>query len=119
MSRGRINHERWVQHYLDRWIYLMALGKWRITWEVLDVVREDSGLIVEARNETDFKRKTQHIQFNRRLLRTKKAIEIAVTHELLHQQGRGARGRDEHLIINRLDGILRIIRIRASRYVYT
>lgn len=82
-----------------------------------DVVRDSNGDIVSAYCETLFKDKTQHIAFNRKRLRTKKAIEEAVVHELLHQHGKGVRARDEHLIINRLEGVLRIVRIRAT-YAY-
>ena len=116
MARGRINHERWIQHYLDRWIYLMALGSWRISYEVEAIVRDSKGNEVEAHSWVWYPIQKQHIAFNSRLLRTKKQIEEAVIHEVaLHLFDRGARTRDIHILGNRLIPVLRVVRIRASR----
>lgn len=115
MARGRLNKERWIQFYLDLWISLFKLGGWRITWELESVVRNDRGEEIVAESEYSFKKRTAHIRFSRSLLRNKKQIERAVNHELGHfKLGKGARNRDEDIVLNRLDLILVQIRHRLS-----
>lgn len=115
MARGRINHERWIQHYFNFWMPRLRLKSWKVTWEVADVLRDKHGKEITADCETYFGSKRAHIRFNRRRLRTKRKIEIAVNHELLHLYGKGARGRDEDIIFNRLDQVFPHIRLSFVR----
>lgn len=115
MARGRINHERWIQHYLEVWTKALRRKSWRITWEIVEELRNDGGELCDSLCETSFRSKTQHIRFSKRALRTKRQIETAVNHEILHTFGKGARGRDEDIIFNRLDRILVYARIFFSR----
>lgn len=116
MARGRINHERWIQHYLEVWTKALRRKSWRISWEMVENnLRDDRGDVCDSLCETNFKAKTQHIRFNKQALRTKRQIETAVNHEILHTFGKGARGRDEDIIFNRLDAILVHARMVFSR----
>lgn len=115
MARGRINHERWIQHYLGVWMSALRRKSWTITWELVDDLRNERGESLDSECDTNFKARTQHIRFNRSALRTKRQIEIAVNHEILHTFGKGARGRDEDIIFNRLDRVLVHTRLFFSR----
>lgn len=104
-----------VQRHLDRWAYLLGLGKWHITWEVVDGPIDSTKPI--ARND-HFKRRSgyhvAHIRFDRTQVTTPVQVERAVIHELLHMHGYGI-GNDAERLIERLERPMRLVRKRASR----
>ena len=110
-----LNHERHVQRHLDRWIYLLGLGSWKITFEIsdkpldADVSVADNHYYIRRTGRRD-----AHIRFDAFRLRTHAQIEKAVVHELLHLYDHGI-GNDAHKLIYRLERPLRRVRMKASR----
>lgn len=107
--------ERHVQRHIDRWAYLFGLGKWRITWEVVDGPIDSTSPV--ARND-HWKRRSgyqkAHIRFDRSQVTTPTQVESAVIHELLHLFGHGV-GNDAEKLIVRLERPMRLVRRRLSR----
>lgn len=102
---------------MDRWIYLLGLGAWRITWEISDKPLIHNGEEVAAVSDYERKRsgyQWARIRFYRPELTTPAKIEATVIHELLHIFDRGI-GNDAHKLIYRLERPLRMVRRRASR----
>jgi hypothetical protein len=109
-----INVERLLQHHMDRWVYLLGLGRWRITWDLVDDL--DGGASV-ARNDHFVRRsgyRTAHVRFNRSEVTTAVKIERAVIHELIHLFQHGV-GNDAEKLVERLERPLRRVRQRLSK----
>lgn len=110
-----IRTETLVRRHLERWVYLLGLGGWRITWEVVDgpIDHEEP----RARNDY-FKRRNgyrvAHIRFDRTQITTPVQAERLVIHELLHLFDHGV-GNDAHKLIDNLERPLRRARQRLSR----
>jgi hypothetical protein len=110
-----LNVERLVQRHIDRWVYLLGLGSWHITWEVTD--RPIAVDVPVAQNDYYVRRtgrREAHIRFDRFRLRSARQVEGAVVHELLHLYDHGI-GNDAHKLIERLETPLVRVRRRASR----
>ena len=100
-----MNAERRVQIHLDRWIRLLGMTSWRITWEIAEL--PDDEAIVKYNDQE------AHIQFDRASLTSDTRIEDTVGHELLHVLSVGAR--DHERFIRRLAPRMRMVRRRAAR----
>lgn len=110
-----VNIERALQRHLDRWMYLLGLGTWKITWELKDTpISPDVPVAVNDYYVRKTGRREAHIRFDRFHLRTDASVEKAVVHELLHLYDHGI-GNDGHKLIERLEVPLRRARRRASR----
>lgn len=110
-----VNVERLLQRDLDRWAYLLGLGGWRITWDLLDEPISWDDPVAQNNyyvRKTGYR--TAHIRFSRAALTSPAKIEKAVVHELLHLFDHGI-GNDAHELIYRLEGALRRVRQRLSR----
>lgn len=112
-----LNVERLLQRDLDRWVHLLGLGAWRITWDVVDRPLIHGGEAVAA--VSDYKKKRSgvrvaHIRFDRSDLTSPVRIEETVIHELVHIFDRGL-GNDAHKLIYRLERPLRLVRKRLTR----
>jgi len=112
-----LNHERHVQRHLDRWIYLLGLGSWKITFEITakpidrEVSVADNHYYIRRTG-----RREAHIRFDAFGLRTHAQIEKAVLHELLHLLDHGLGDSEAlHKYIYRLERPLRRVRMKASR----
>lgn len=107
--------ETLVQRYLDRWSYLLGLGKWRITWEVVDrPIRPDAPVAVNDHVKKRSGYRTAHIRFDRAQIATPAQVERTVIHELLHLFQHGI-GEDAEKLIERLERPLRLTRQRLTR----
>lgn len=109
--------ETLVQRYLDRWTYLLGLGGWRITWDIVDVPIIHRGEAVAAFSDVTKKRngsRVARIRFDRADLKTPARIEELVIHELLHVFDHGL-GEDAHKLVYRLERPLRLVRKRLTR----
>lgn len=110
-----INVERLLQRDLDRWAYLLGLGRWRISWELVDGPIDHEEPV--ARNDHFVTRggyRKAHIRFDRRQITTAPQVELAVIHELTHLLGWGV-GNDGEKLIERLERPLRRVRQRLTR----
>ena|SRR3990167_138837 len=107
--------ESLVQRYMDRWVYLLGLGGWRITWEMVDGPIDKDAPV--ARND-HFKRRSghrvAHVRFDRAKVTTPAMVERVVIHELLHLLQWGI-GEDAEKLIERLEVSLRRLRRRVSK----
>lgn len=107
--------ETLVQRHLDRWIYLLGLSRWRITWDVVDGPIDHERPV--ARNDHFKKRSgswTAHIRFDRSQVTSPAQVERAVIHELVHLLHHGA-GNDAEKLVERLERPLRRVRQRLSK----
>lgn len=107
-----VNAERLIQRDLDRWIHLLGLGSWKITWEITDQPIDHE--VPVAVNHYYIRRtgkREAHIKFDRFHLRSPAQVEKAVVHELLHLLDHGI-GNDAHKLIERLENTLRRMRKR-------
>lgn len=110
-----LNVERLIQRDLDRWIDLLGLGSWKVSWELTE--RPIDKTVPVALNDYRITRtgyRKAHIKFDRFHLKTAAQIEKAVIHELLHIFDHGI-GNDAHKLIYRLEVPLRRIRRRSAR----
>ena len=112
---SRFNPDHAVARHVQRWVYLLGLGRWHITWEITDTPIDHE--IPIARN--DYKvlrsgRRVSRLRFDRFHLKSDAATEKAVIHELLHLWDHGL-GNDLHGFIHRLEQPLRTMRRRASK----
>lgn len=108
------NPERAVQRHVERWVYLLGLGRWNITWELTEGPIDAE--VPVARNDYKVKRSGRRIsrlRFDRFHIKTEAQAERAVLHELLHLGDHGI-GNDAHKLIGRLEVVLRRVRKRAS-----
>ena len=109
------NAEPLLQRHLDRWIRLLGLGAWRISWEICDEpIDHDVPVAVNHYYVRKTGRREAHIKFDRFQLTSDRKVEDTVIHELLHLLDHGI-GNDAHKLIDRLEGRLRLVRKRASR----
>lgn len=111
----RFDPERALAKHVDRWVHLLGLGRWHITWELTDQPIDHE--IPVARNDYRVKRsgrRVSRIRFDRFHITSDALAERAVIHELLHLSDWGI-GNDLHAFIYRLEQPLRRARIRASR----
>ncbi len=100
--------------HLANWQRLLGLGRWRITWELLDEpIDKTQPVAVNHYYVRRTGRREAHIRFDRWHLRTEAQVERAVIHELLHCLDWGI-GNDAHKLIDRLEAPLRRTR-RLSR----
>lgn len=109
--------ERIVQRDIDRWAYLLGLGAWRITWEIVDKPLIHNGEEVMAVSHYERKRSGYQwakLRFDRKELTSPSKIEATVIHELLHIFDRGI-GNDAHKLIYKLERPLRRMRRRLSK----
>lgn len=111
-----LNVERLLQRDLDRWVRLLGLTGWKITWDIPDgPITTDRAVAHNKyiRRRYDGRR-AAHIRFDRDQLRSPAQIESAVIHELLHLFDHGI-GNDAHKLIYRLERPLRLVRKRLAR----
>lgn len=107
--------ERAIQRDIDRWVYLLGLGAWRITWEVVDGPIGRDGPV--ARNDHFVYRngyRKARVRFDRSQLTSPAQVERTVIHELLHLFQHGI-GNDSEKLIERLERPLRRMRQRMSK----
>ena len=107
-----LNVERLIQRDLDRWIYLLGLGRWRVTWDLRDDLGENAAWADYRVKRSGYRK--AHLLFARPEMTSAAAIEKAVIHELLHIFDLGI-GNDAHKLIYRLERRMRMVRQRASR----
>ena len=105
--------ETLVQRHLDRWAYLLGLGKWRITWDIADGLGHDNSATIEYTKKRGGYQ-TAHIRFDRLQMTSPAKIESAVVHELLHLFDHGI-GNDAHKLIYKLERPLRLVRKRLTK----
>jgi hypothetical protein len=109
------NAERAIEKHVGRWVHLLGLGRWHITWEIVDQPIDHE--IPVARNDYKVRRsgrRVSRLRFDRFHIKTDSQAERAVVHELLHLLDHGL-GNDLHAFIARLEQPLRRARIRARR----
>ena len=112
---SRFRLERSLDRHVTRWVYLLGLGRWHITWEITEEPIDHE--IPVARNDYFIKRsgrRISKIRFDRFHIRSDAQAERAVIHELLHLADHGL-GNDLHGFITRLEQPLRRARLRARR----
>lgn len=128
----RVNVDRLIQRYMDRWIANLSLGGWRITWAISDKPIICEGEAVAAASDYHIldwhekvrhgrrkgkikgvhgRKKVAHIRFDREDLTSATAIERLVVHELLHLYDHGL-GNSTHKMIYRLELVM--IRMRKK-----
>ena len=110
-----LNVERLIQRDLDRWIDLLGLTSWKITWELTDKpIDRDVPVAVNHYYVRQTGRKEAHIKFDRFHMKSPASIEKAIVHELLHLLDHGI-GNDAHKFIERLEVPLRRLRMRVKK----
>ena len=107
--------EKALQKHIDRWHYLLGMGKWTVTWQLVEGPIDHSDPV--ARNDYVVRRsgkRLSHIRFDRASITSDAKAEGAVVHELLHLVDWGI-GNDLHKFIYRLEPKMRLVRRRARR----
>ena len=128
----RVNADRLIQRYMERWIAYLSLGSWRITWAISDKPIISDGEAVAAVSDYRIldwhekvrhgrrkgkikgihgRKKIAHIRFDREDMTNSRAIERLVVHELLHLYDHGL-GNDAHRLIYRMELVM--IRMRKK-----
>lgn len=119
MARGRINHERWIQFYLDYWIGELRLGEWRIAYQVVE--RLWDGQRHEEDSDVEFwpSEKRAVVYFSRHALRTKKQISEAAWHELAHLHIHAIPTKHQEKVLKQLWPIFNALVVRTlGAYIY-
>ena len=111
----RFSPERAIERHVQRWVYLLGLGRWHITWEITDLPIDHEMPV--ARNDYTVLRsgrRVSRLRFDRFHIKSDASAEHAVIHELLHLADWGL-GNDLHGFITRLERPLRLARRRSRK----
>lgn len=108
--------ERLLDLNVKRWLSLLSLGAWRVTYEITDYKPRQGGEESYACGWPNYSKKRVHIKFWRGALISRAAIEELVIHELLHCfDERLGENSTAHELIYRLTPVLRRMRQKATR----